>query len=208
MPPNRPFATLRRFVRERDPAEACELCNAALLVSHAHLIEPASRRILCACEACAILFSDRAAARYKRIPRRLRYLSDFRLSDAQWESLMIPINMAFFFTSTPAARTVAIYPSPAGPTESSLDLQSWDEIAAANPVLNEMQPDVEALLVSRTSQAQEVYLVPIDECYKLVGLIRANWRGLSGGAEVWQALAEFFAGLRQRTGAIEKEARA
>jgi hypothetical protein len=38
--------------------------------------------------------------------------------------------------------------------------------------------------------------VPIDRCFALVGLIRTHWRGLSGGAEAWQAIRDFFAQLR------------
>ncbi len=31
----------------------------------------------------------------------------------------------------------------------------------------------------------ESYILPIDECFRLVGLIRLHWKGLSGGTEVW-----------------------
>ena len=66
-----------------------------------------------------------------------------------------------------------------------------------------MEADVEALLVnrlglSRGHSAPEYYLLPIDECYKLVGLIRMHWKGLSGGAEVWQELGQFFSSLKSR----------
>lgn len=212
------FAALRRLVRERQPVERCELCSAELAAGHQHLIDPASRKLVCACDPCSILFSNyqghqgRQEARqgeqpvkYRRVPRRIRFLRDFRLSDAQWESLLIPINMAFFFQSVPAGRVVALYPSPAGATESLLALDAWQEIAQANPILTQMEPDVEALLVNRVGKdrrqaAAEYFIVPIDECYKLVGLIRAHWRGLSGGAEVWQEIEQFFAGLKQRAG--------
>jgi hypothetical protein len=42
------------------------------------------------------------------------------MTDAQWDSLLVPISMALFFFSTPANKVVALYPSPAGPTESLL----------------------------------------------------------------------------------------
>ncbi|HEX5733019.1 MAG TPA: DUF5947 family protein [Blastocatellia bacterium] len=198
-----PFATLRQFVRQRAPVEVCEMCSKELASDHQHLIEPLNRKLLCACDACAILFSSQADTRYKRVPRRIRFLNDFRLTDGQWESLAIPINMAFFFNSTPAGRVVAFYPSPAGPTESLLGLDSWDEIVQANPVLKQMEPDTEALLVNRVGSARgladaEYYVVPVDECYKLVGLIRAHWRGLSGGTKVWEEIGEFFARLKER----------
>ena len=95
---------------------------------------------------------------------------------------MVPISMAFFFRSTPDARVVAFYPSPAGATESLLPLETWTDIEDANPVLKDMEPDVEALLVNRIGHvrgfaAPEYYVLPIDECYKLVGLIRAIGTG-------------------------------
>jgi hypothetical protein len=51
-------------------------------------------------------------------------------------------------------------------------------------------------------------VVPIDACYKLVGLIRLNWRGLSGGADVWQKIGEFFGELRAKAEVITEETHA
>jgi hypothetical protein len=197
------FGFLRQFVRRQDPVEACEMCAAHLGEAHQHLLDPATRKLICACDACAILFSNQTAKHYKRVPRRVRALEDFHLTDDQWDSLMMPINMAFFFESTPQQRMVVLYPSPAGATESLLPLDAWQEIAAENPELRGMQADVEALLVNRLGHSRgftkpEYYIVPIDECFKLVGLIRAHWRGLSGGTEVWQQMAQFFADLKQK----------
>jgi hypothetical protein len=208
-----PFGALRQFVRrKRRNVERCELCSAEVSAEHPHLIEPASRRMLCSCTACAILFSG-MGTKYKRVPRRVLALADFGLSEGQWDSLMVPISMAFFFRSTPNERVVALYPSPAGATESLLPLETWTDIEDANPVLKEMEADVEALLVNRVGHvrgfaAPEYYLLPIDECYKLVGLIRANWRGLSGGTEVWQEIGRFFQGLKERATVMSEEANA
>jgi hypothetical protein len=126
------------------------------------------------------------------------------MTDAQWGALLVPINMAFFFFSSPEGRVIALYPSPAGATESLLELGAWEEISEENPILKQMEADVEALLVDRVSRGGggsegEYYLVPIDVCYKLVGLIRAHWRGLSGGSAVWEELADFFADLKRRS---------
>ncbi|MCA1593384.1 MAG: DUF5947 family protein [Acidobacteria bacterium] len=204
-----PLAALRRFVRPRAAVlERCEMCSADLSAEHTHLVEPANRQLVCACEPCAILFSGQADTKYKRVPRRIRALPDFQLTDGQWDSLMIPIQLAFFFQSTPDRRVVALYPSPAGPTESLLALDSWNEIVEDNPVLREMEPDVEALLVKRVGGESEYYLVPIDECYKLVGLIRVHWRGLSGGTEVWREIGQFYARLKERSTSVRTTASA
>jgi Family of unknown function (DUF5947) len=198
------FLALRQFARKRTPVERCEMCSRELDREHQHLVEPASRKLICACEACAILFDGQSGTKYKRVPRRVEFLAGFRLTDAQWDGLLVPIDMAFFFKSTPHGKVIALYPSPAGPTESLLALETWDDIEQANPVLKTMEPDVTALLVNRVGHnrgsAAEYYLVPIDECYKLVGLIRTHWRGLSGGTEVWREIGAFFTALKRRAG--------
>jgi hypothetical protein len=196
-------AALRNFVRPRPPAERCELCSRLLAPEHPHLLELATRRIACSCDACAILFGNQQHARFRRIPRQARALPDFRLDEAQWDALCLPINLAFFFHHSGSGKVVALYPSPAGATEALLPLDGWPELVAANPVLGTMEPDVEALLVNRVGGASEFYLAPIDECFRLVGLIRGHWRGLSGGAEVWREVSGFFARLRARSGAGE-----
>jgi hypothetical protein len=134
------------------------------------------------------------------VPRRVQFLPDFRLPDVQWEGLSLPINLAFFFHSTPAGRVVALYPSPAGTTESLLPLEAWSELAKENPVLRDLEPDVEALLVNRVGETREHYRAPIDECFKLAGLIRMHWRGLSGGEAVWQEIGRFFAEAKAKSG--------
>jgi len=199
------FAALRQFARKRAAVERCEMCSRELAPEHEHLVEPANRKLICACGACAILFEGQAGTKYKRVPRRVLFLQDFQLTDGQWDGLMVPIEMAFFFKSSPHEKVIALYPSPAGPTESLLPLETWDDIEQANPVLKGMEADVTALLVNRVGHARgaapaEYYLVPIDECYKLVGLIRTHWRGLSGGTEVWREIGAFFAMLKKRAG--------
>lgn len=198
------FGVLRRFVRRPSTVECCEMCGKELAAGHQHLLDPINRKLICACDACAILFDSEGHTKYKRVPRRVRYLTDFRMSDNQWDGLMMPINMAFFFKSTPLGRVVALYPSPAGATESLLSFDTWDEIENDNPELLEMEADVEALLVNRIGHARgftnpEYYVLPIDHCFKLVGLIRGHWQGLSGGAEVWREIGEFFSDLKAKS---------
>ena len=197
------LAVLRQFrgTRRARSAEYCELCSVELRRDHSHLVELVSRQIVCACDACALLFDGREHSKFKRVPRSSHFLSDFRLNDAQWEGLVIPINLAFFFQSSLEGRVIALYPSPAGAVESLLTLDAWNAIVEDNPVLQQLQPDVEALLVNRVGHGErppEYFIAPIDECYKLVGLIRSHWKGLSGGSEVWTEIGRFFAELRAK----------
>jgi hypothetical protein len=213
------FSTLRRFAQQSERAaeaaaqeqvaqENCELCGEPIPPEHRHLLEVSSREIRCVCQACSILFASEAASegRYRLIPDRHLFLEDFEMGDAQWDGLRIPVDMAFFFHSAPAERVVAFYPSPMGPTESLLKLGAWEELETNNPVLKGMEQDVEALLVNRVRGAREHFLVPLDECYGLVGIIRMHWRGLSGGREVWQEIDRFFEDLKKRSKTVVREA--
>jgi hypothetical protein len=174
------------------------LCSAPLAAQHEHLVEPEKRRLLCACEACAILFSGSATTKFRRASRRVRFLPDFRLTDADWNGLAIPIGLAFFVTAANGS-VAAVYPSPAGPTEALLEAEDWAGIVINNPDLRDLESDTEALLVNRVGPEHQHFLVPIDECYRLVGLIRQHWRGLSGGDIVWSEIGRFFARLQDRS---------
>jgi hypothetical protein len=145
------------------------------------------------------------ARRLRAVPEDVRLADDFTFSQAQWDDLAIPVDLVFLFQQSdlddPEAprRIVACYPSPAGATESELDLASWADLAAANPTLAAVEPDVEAVLVRRLGDGEFTCLVvPIDACYELVGLVRQYWAGFQGGDEVWQHIDAFFAQLLMR----------
>lgn len=209
-----PLGVLRQFARKRDssgpPAEHCDLCSEVIPSNHRHLLDLSSGALLCSCQACSLLFYKEGAAggKYRLIPTRYLSLPDFQMTDLQWEDLALPVNMVFIFRSTGAKRIMAFYPSPAGAMESMLPLEGWEALATANSILNDLAPDVEALLINRVNNAREYYIVPIDACYQLVGLIRTSWRGLSGGTEVWDAIADFFKSLQAKSEIRRGEANA
>jgi Family of unknown function (DUF5947) len=188
-------AALRTF--SQPPATSlCELCGEPLGTVHPHLLDMEPQELRCCCRACALLFGNQQDARYRRVPERVSWLPEFRLSDEQWDALAIPIGIAFFYRDSAAQRVVAMYPGAAGAMQSSLDLGAWDRLVADNRVLDTLMPDVEALLVNRVEGTREYYRVPIDQCYALAGVIRARWRGVSGGVDAWRAINACFASLK------------
>jgi hypothetical protein len=192
----------QRQATQREAAlERCELCSAPIAAEHRHLLDLRNRELMCACQACSILFDRPQASEghYRLVPSRRLTIEDFAMDDLAWEELRLPVEMAFFFHNTAEGRVMAYYPSPMGPTESQLGLEAWTALERANPVLRSLAPDVEALLVNRAQGHRGHWLVPIDECYGLVGLIRTHWRGLTGGKEVWQEIGRFHEGLDHRS---------
>lgn len=183
--------------------EACDMCGASVGEDHDHLVDTGSRALMCACRACSLLFESPSSGsgRYRRVPSRYVRDPDFCMAAGEWDELQIPVGLAFFFVNSTMGRWVAFYPSPAGATESVLPLGSWREVLERNPALADPDPDVEALLVRRRGERFECCLVPIDACYRLVGLIRLHWRGFDGGTEVSRLMDRFFEEVAARAGA-------
>jgi Family of unknown function (DUF5947) len=189
---------LRRFVgqapapaaRSPEPVvEACEMCGAAAGSEHGHVVDTESRSLLCACRPCYLLFAD-GSGRFRAVPDRV--LTGRWLTPAEWESLGIPVGSAFFLRSDQGV--AAFYPSPAGATECLLNLDAWAALGATHPLPAAARPEVEAILV----RDGECFLVPVDACYELVGLMRLYWKGFDGGTEAHERIDEFFAGIRAR----------
>jgi hypothetical protein len=198
----------RSAATEREAAlERCELCSAPIAPEHRHLLDLTTRELVCACQACSMLFDrgEAARGRLRRVPDRHLRLEDFELSDLTWEELRLPVDIAFFFRSSDDDRVLAFYPGPMGATESLLELEAWQQLEDDNPVLASMELDVEALLVMRARGARRQWLVPMDDCFTLVGLIRSHWRGLTGGREVWDEISRFFDELDRRSRPARRE---
>jgi hypothetical protein len=196
---------LRRLAASRpvepvEQIERCELCAEPIAPEHRHVVDLQARSLLCACRGCALLLDRRGAGggHYRLVPERRLRLDGFDLDDVRWSSLAIPVDLAFFFRSSSAGRVAAVYPGAMGATESLLELETWQELEEANPVLRELDDDVEALLVNRAGGRREHFLVPIDDCYALAGVMRTHWKGFGGGAEVWREIDAFFDRLRER----------
>jgi hypothetical protein len=193
---------LARRPREAPAVERCEMCGTDIPDEHGHVVNIAARALLCVCRPCYLLFVTRGAAggRFLSVPDRYAALGDVSLDTAAWEELEIPVGIACLFHNSALGRTVALYPSPAGATESLLPLDAWPALVRAQPALATLLPDVEALLVRRRDAGAECYVVPIDACYELVGRLRREWRGFQGGPEAWRSVDAFFARVRSRSG--------
>jgi len=188
-------ADLGGTASDRSPqAETCDICGAGIPEDHRHLLHLTERRIVCSCEACWAMRSGEGD--YRPTGNRTLWLPDLQVPDELWASFQIPIGLAFFMDSTVTSCVVALYPSPGGATESELHFESWNRMRELNPVLRELEPDIEGLVVNRLSDPVAYAIAPIDRCYALTGLIKAHWEGISGGPAVEAAVAEFFEALR------------
>jgi hypothetical protein len=178
------------------------MCAQPIGDEHQHVVGLENRTLMCTCRGCYLLFSDQQATlRYRAVPDRYYAFPGFVFDDAAWDDLQIPVSLAFVFRNSVQGRVIAFYPSPAGATESELELAAWDRVAAANPSLSLLLPDVEALLIYRRDRDRGEFsclLVPIDVCYELVGTMRTTWRGFDGGDEARTAMEAFFARAEAR----------
>ncbi|MFE0382160.1 DUF5947 family protein [Streptomyces inhibens] len=202
---------LRRF-RTPTPAapERCELCGVVLAEhNHRHLVDAERRALACACTPCALLFDRPGAGKgqFRTVPDRYLVDPGHTVDEASWDLLQIPVGVVFFLRHSDLDRLVALYPSPAGATESELDPETWQTVLAASPLAALLRPDVEALLLRRSEGRIDCYLVPVDVCYELVGRMRLLWQGFDGGAEARAALSDFFTKVARRAREPRKDDR-
>jgi hypothetical protein len=205
-------ARLRRFLEPPVAArlgERCEMCGEPVPEQHSHVVNIQTRALMCTCRPCRLLFTNPGAAggRYRAVPDRYAAASELHITSALWDELQIPVGIAFFFHNSALGRMAAFYPSPAGATESLLPLGAWSDLARANPIVESLAPDVEALLARRHRDGVvECYVVPIDACYELVGRMRRVWKGFDGGQQAAEEIDSFFGSVRERSGVARASA--
>ncbi len=210
-----PYDVLARIRASRSAplaaGERCEMCSEPIADEHQHVVNVEGRQLMCVCRGCYLLFTDtQAALRYRAIPDRYLAFGDFALDRRLWDALQIPVGLAFFFKNSALGRTVAFYPGPAGATESELDLAAWNEIRAADPRVDMLADDTEAVLVRVPRDdgdgpaAPQSYLLPIDACYEFVGRLRMLWHGFDGGQQARDFITEFFEMLDVRSAVVNR----
>jgi hypothetical protein len=202
------LARIRASRTSGPPAgERCEMCSEQITEEHQHVVNVDHRQLMCVCRGCYLLFTDtNAELRFRAVPDRYLSFPDFALGRREWQLLQIPVGLAFFFRNSAMGRTVAFYPGPAGATESELDLSAWEGIRAADPRVDLLADDTEALIVrvpDDESRAPECHLVPIDACYEFVGRLRQLWHGFDGGQHVREFIDDFFERICAHGKAVE-----
>lgn len=182
--------------------ERCEMCSEQIAAEHQHVVNIEGRQLLCVCRGCYLLFTDvDAALHYRAVPDRYLTFPEFALGRREWELLQIPVGLAFFFRNSSLGRTVAFYPGPAGATESELDLAMWADIRDADPRVDLLAADTEALIMRVPDDPfpLECHLVPIDACYEFVGRLRMLWHGFDGGQQVHEFVDDYFSAIAERS---------
>lgn len=192
---------LRRFARPSGTHDACcDQCGDALVTEHRHLFETRSRTLCCVCRRCAQ--PSRFDTRWLPVPQRVRAAVGLEISEPHWRALGVPVELAFVGPALDADEAVAVYPGPAGATQTRVPLSAWQAIRTLHPALLDVNSGVEALLANRLDGVQRYYVAPIDVCYQLVGLVRAHFRGLHGGSGLRAELGRFFVALDARAEAV------
>ncbi|WP_149182514.1 DUF5947 family protein [Streptomyces sp. TRM49041] len=191
---------LARVIREaadrgQGPGDHCDLCGERVPDDHRHLCDTSREEVLCACRPCSLLFvkDEAGEGRYRLVPTRR-----IRLPPVDTTALGVPVGLAFFVPRADGTVT-AHYPSPAGPTRWEPEPAAWQDLVARCPRVADLEPDVEALLVNTAWDMSHHWIVPVDDCLRMVAVVRREWRGMSGGGQVWPAIGQFFAELTERT---------
>lgn len=178
----------RPRARPAEEAQRCDLCGLALPDRHRHVLDEQQGELMCTCRACTLLFQRDAAGRghYRLVPEGRTRLPEF-----PGEELGVPVGLVFVVPHEDGTAT-AHYPSPMGTTEHQIEPAVWAAVRQRRPEVAAMTPEVEALLLDTARGARERWLVPIDDCFRLVALVRREWQGLSGGSRVWPEIQGFF----------------
>lgn len=198
----RPFA-LHRFLREleatRAAAEHCEMCASPLAgAQQRHLLDLVHHTFLSICNACALAFGPRGAnaGTYRLVPTRHLALLDFQDTGALWAGSEQAEKIAYVLRSSEAGRVLVLSLDPAGVRESLFDLECWRMLLNANPLLDSLEPDVEALLINRIERLPASYIVPIDTCSRLLGLLERCQQSQEGDQAIWKVAGAFFADIQ------------
>ena len=131
------LSVLRRIATRPQPnpdQQTCDMCAEPISDDHRHVVDIQSRQLMCTCRGCGLLFTaDAAHQRYRAVPDRYLSFPDFELTEAEWDSLDIPVGLAFFFSSSVLGRVVAFYPGPCRRSRVGARTRSLDRRSRGQP---------------------------------------------------------------------------
>ena len=166
--------------------ERCEMCSAPVADEHQHVVDVNSRSLMCTCRAVLpAVHRPEAQLRYRAVPDRYLAFPGFVLGRPTGTTCRSRSGWRSCSSNTAQDRVVAFYPSPAGATESELSMEAWDRVLEANPGLDTVLPDVEALLVrgiGRTTASAATWSRSTRATSWSAGC-GCTWRGFDGGQE-------------------------
>jgi hypothetical protein len=117
------------------------------------------------------------------------------MAEDTWDALGVPAGLAFFTRRSADGAVRAHFPGALGVAEAAVDASTWERLTRESPIVVTAAPDVEALLVCRANGLFEHWIVGLDACYALAGIVRREWRGVGGGEVAWASIRRFFLGL-------------
>lgn len=181
----RPRVASSTVVMRGSEPVVCALCDADLACSHRHLFGKASRKMICACDGCALPYHTIVAGHFKLVPQAVRVLPEVYLSPRLQEQLGQGVTLFVWdsYENRPGLLRARF-------TGVSLMFPRDDVTSELGqlPALHALEPDVEALLMHHGRGVNECCAVPLDMAYQLVWSI-AGRQSASGLSEaVWRTV--------------------
>ena len=193
------FEVLRRFAKARVPVERCDLCGVEVAPMHDHLIDPV--------RAPARLRLWRLRGALQRAGRhQVQAGAPARDGARRAHHQRCPVGGApaadrpgLLLRQHAAGAGGGVLPEPGRRHRVAAGARDLggDPARAPGPRAT-CSPTFRRCSSTGSGAARRptvCYLVPIDQCFRLVGIIRMHWKGFTGGTAVWEEIDRFFADL-------------
>ena len=193
------YRSLRQFVRSRPRPSAASCAAIGLAAEHSHLVEPASRQLVCSCDACSILFSGQQSRAISTGSQRRRVLAGLPTDRCPMGRSTSTDQPGLFHDKHAGRPRARLLPESGRGHRIAPGARGLARLGGGEPDPRPTRAGCRSTPGQSDEQGSRVLPRPIDECYKLVGLIRANWRGLSGGSGSLGGSGQFFTRLKKRS---------
>ncbi|MBB2941033.1 hypothetical protein FB565_000737 [Actinoplanes lutulentus] len=176
--------TVKRQIPRQRRAPRCGVCATRTSTGGLHLVDLAQRSLVRGCADC-----HQNPGELRPVPDRYLELPGEVTAQETWDDLHVPAGLAFVWRADD--RLLVCGPAPDRAVEHDLPVTVWERMIKRHPAFATLRPGVEALIIRRAG----AFLVPIDACYELAGLLRTSWRGFDGARDTRGSLTMFFAKL-------------